>query len=483
MWERAVDSGATPAGLGAWEIARVEAGRVEWGIDIDDSTIPQEANFDELDAISYTKGCYIGQEVVARVHFRGHVNRHLRGLRAASTDAPPTGRAAHRRFWKPRRRRAELGRVAAARRHRDRDGAPRGGAGREPEREVGEWRASRRRDDAALPRVGADRARHRRDGAGRLAHRRAVVAGWMDGARARRGRRRRGWNRSASRRATATCSTRTASRARPRGCDVIFHTAAAITPSGGWEAFRRLNVDGTRNAIAAAERSGARLLHLSSVAVYGPKAVPPTGQKDGRGRAARPAPRRRVLRALEARVRSSWSSTAHASGTDLGDGRSTGRDLRLSRPTVRSANGADAAPRCRADDRRRTSTLAMVHAANVADGAVRAAMCDIAGGRVYNLANDFDVTVREFFTWGGEGLGRRVRCLSIPKPHGARRVQRAGGRAAARDGGPHERRCRAGRSIFSRATIRSRRSGRAASWVGRRPCGPRREFRRRSAGG
>lgn len=91
MWERAVDSGATPAGLGAWEIARVEAGRVEWGIDIDDSTIPQEANFDELDAISYTKGCYIGQEVVARVHFRGHVNRHLRGLRAASTDAPPQG--------------------------------------------------------------------------------------------------------------------------------------------------------------------------------------------------------------------------------------------------------------------------------------------------------------------------------------------------------------------------------------------------------
>ena len=91
VWERAVAAGATPAGLGAWEIARVEAGRPEWGIDIDESTIPQEANLDELDAISYTKGCYIGQEVVARVHFRGHVNRHLRGLRAASIDGPPTG--------------------------------------------------------------------------------------------------------------------------------------------------------------------------------------------------------------------------------------------------------------------------------------------------------------------------------------------------------------------------------------------------------
>ena len=91
LWEQTIAAGATPAGLAAWEIARVEAGRPEWGIDIDESTIPQEANFDELDAISYTKGCYIGQEVVARVHFRGHVNRQLRGLRAAGPEAAPTG--------------------------------------------------------------------------------------------------------------------------------------------------------------------------------------------------------------------------------------------------------------------------------------------------------------------------------------------------------------------------------------------------------
>lgn len=86
--ERAMAAGATPMGLEAWEIARIEAGTPEWGIDIDDRTIPQEANFDELNAISYTKGCYVGQETVARVHFRGHVNRHLRGLRFV-TDAPP----------------------------------------------------------------------------------------------------------------------------------------------------------------------------------------------------------------------------------------------------------------------------------------------------------------------------------------------------------------------------------------------------------
>ena len=97
LWERSVEAGATPAGLDAWEIARVEAGRPEWGLDIDDTTIPQEANFDELHAISYTKGCYVGQETVARVHFRGHVNRHLRGILAegGGLDAPPPGATLH----------------------------------------------------------------------------------------------------------------------------------------------------------------------------------------------------------------------------------------------------------------------------------------------------------------------------------------------------------------------------------------------------
>jgi folate-binding protein YgfZ len=90
-----MDAGAVPAGLEAWEIARVEAGRPEWGLDIDDTTIPQEANFDELHAISYTKGCYVGQETVARVHFRGHVNKHLRGIRAPSVEPPPRGATLH----------------------------------------------------------------------------------------------------------------------------------------------------------------------------------------------------------------------------------------------------------------------------------------------------------------------------------------------------------------------------------------------------
>jgi folate-binding protein YgfZ len=82
--------GAIPGSPQTWNVARVEAGRPEWGIDMNDSTIPQEANFDSLGAISYTKGCYTGQETVARVHFRGHVNRYLRRVHFVSASIPPT---------------------------------------------------------------------------------------------------------------------------------------------------------------------------------------------------------------------------------------------------------------------------------------------------------------------------------------------------------------------------------------------------------
>ena len=127
--ERAIAAGATPAGLEAWEIVRMEAGRPEWGLDINDSTIPQEANLDELHAISYTKGCYTGQETVARIHFRGHVNRHLRGLRSTAPHAAAGRGAAARRYRQGGGRRAQRHAVAAARQHRPRDGEARGRAG------------------------------------------------------------------------------------------------------------------------------------------------------------------------------------------------------------------------------------------------------------------------------------------------------------------------------------------------------------------
>ena len=79
--EQSVSRHATSA---VWNITQVEGGRPAFGIDMDDNTIPQEANLDTLGAISFTKGCYTGQETVARIHFRGHVNRRLRGLLGSS---------------------------------------------------------------------------------------------------------------------------------------------------------------------------------------------------------------------------------------------------------------------------------------------------------------------------------------------------------------------------------------------------------------
>jgi folate-binding protein YgfZ len=77
---RLADSRAHEGSPSLWNVVRVEAGWPLIGVDMDENTLPQEANLDALGAISFTKGCYPGQETVARIHFRGHVNRHLRGL-------------------------------------------------------------------------------------------------------------------------------------------------------------------------------------------------------------------------------------------------------------------------------------------------------------------------------------------------------------------------------------------------------------------
>ena len=73
-------AGAVPAGEDAAEVIRVEHGRPRYGIELDDGVIPQEAGLNER-AVSFTKGCYVGQETVARLFYRGKPNRHLRGLR------------------------------------------------------------------------------------------------------------------------------------------------------------------------------------------------------------------------------------------------------------------------------------------------------------------------------------------------------------------------------------------------------------------
>ncbi|HEV8599510.1 MAG TPA: hypothetical protein VGQ69_09135 [Gemmatimonadales bacterium] len=83
MLERAGVERGTEAALAA---TRVLAGWPTLGREIDERTLPQEVRYDELGAVSYVKGCYTGQETVARVHFRGHVNRTLRGIRLPGAE-------------------------------------------------------------------------------------------------------------------------------------------------------------------------------------------------------------------------------------------------------------------------------------------------------------------------------------------------------------------------------------------------------------
>lgn len=74
--------GGRPCGWTAYETARIEAGIPRFGVDMDETNIPLECGI-EARAVSYNKGCYIGQEVINRIHSIGHVNRELRSLRLA----------------------------------------------------------------------------------------------------------------------------------------------------------------------------------------------------------------------------------------------------------------------------------------------------------------------------------------------------------------------------------------------------------------
>ena len=83
-------AGAVPVEEAAAEIVRVERGRPRYGFELNDGVIPQEAGLNER-AVSFTKGCYVGQETVARLFYRGKPNRHLRGLRLSGPAAPGDG--------------------------------------------------------------------------------------------------------------------------------------------------------------------------------------------------------------------------------------------------------------------------------------------------------------------------------------------------------------------------------------------------------
>ena len=82
-----VAAGAVEVDEAEAEVVRVESGRPRYGVDLDDTVIPQEAGLNAR-AVSFTKGCYVGQETVARLFYRGKPNRQLRGLRLSAPVAP-----------------------------------------------------------------------------------------------------------------------------------------------------------------------------------------------------------------------------------------------------------------------------------------------------------------------------------------------------------------------------------------------------------
>lgn len=82
--------GWTTVGPEVFEAFRIERGIPRQPVDIDDKTIPQEAEL-EIDAVSFTKGCFLGQELVCRIDSRGHVNRFLRRFHMIDGDWPVAG--------------------------------------------------------------------------------------------------------------------------------------------------------------------------------------------------------------------------------------------------------------------------------------------------------------------------------------------------------------------------------------------------------
>ncbi len=94
LWRALCAAGARPAGRVVWDILRVEAGVGEPGIDVDENVYPQEARLES--AFSLDKGCYVGQEVVAKIDTYGGLNKRLATLRISHDDPVPRLTRLHR---------------------------------------------------------------------------------------------------------------------------------------------------------------------------------------------------------------------------------------------------------------------------------------------------------------------------------------------------------------------------------------------------
>lgn len=200
-------------------------------------------------------------------------------------------------------------------------------------------------------------------------------------------------------------------RAAAAGCDVVFHAAAAVGPDTAWTPFRDANVTGTQHVIDACAATGAHLLHVSSTAVYGAQRyemapvdestpLPALPAYDAYGRSKQEAERLVFAAHEHGRVRSSIVRPPPMYGEH--DRHFVPRvGAVLSRGVFPLVGGG-------------TTTLPLVHAQNVAEGAVLAATALGAQGRAYNLTADYPITVADLVRLASQGLGRRVFAPRIP---------------------------------------------------------------------
>lgn len=106
LWQDLMNAGAKPVGRDALEVLRIEAGIPRYGVDMDETNVVSETNLD--DAISYTKGCYIGQEIIARIKYRGHVAKKLVGISLPENASVSSGATIKSENGK------EIGRITSA---------------------------------------------------------------------------------------------------------------------------------------------------------------------------------------------------------------------------------------------------------------------------------------------------------------------------------------------------------------------------------
>ena len=195
------------------------------------------------------------------------------------------------------------------------------------------------------------------------------------------------------------------------GCDAVYHAAAAIGSGGTWSAYFRGNVEGTAHVVAAAEAARARLVHVSSTAIYGRERyrdeptdesvpLPELPVDDVYGRSKQDA----EALVLDAHARGRIWATVVRPPVMYGT-----RDRQFA-PRIGPVLAKGFFPLIAGG----RTTLSIAHAASVADGAVLAAGADAAGGRPYLLTNDYPVTVADLVRCGAEGLGRPIWSPSVP---------------------------------------------------------------------